>query len=480
MSVGRDTAFNLAGALAPVFFTLVVTPFYLDAIGADRFGILAICWTIVGALGFASLGMGPALTYRLALMDEDLPVARSDHVWMAVVIGLLASLLGALLVLAIARIYFQRFASLPAGLKAEMWSALPFLAALLPFGTLSGILSGALQGRKRFGALSTANVLNAALVAITPLLAAVFVSVKLATLILAMLTANALVLVAQFAMCVRLVPLQFPPRLEREHFRTLIGYGAWMSVTALVAPFLLLFDRFVIGALRGPGAVAVYALAFNVLQGLLLLPESLSRAMIPRLASLTSEEDVRRLQSSWLNWLNGMLTPVVITAIALSGPFFRLWIGSALGSKASPVAAILLVGCWAHGIGHIPSAVVVGRSRPDLLTKLLLAYLLPYLLLLYFATAEFGVIGAAAAWTIRAAFDPVLFLYTPPRGSDVRAIAVGALLVLCAMAIALTLPWMSALYWAGMALIIAMACYANRNVLISSVNEFRKAAFRAV
>ena len=478
MSVGRDTSFNLAAALAPVFFTLVVTPFYLHTIGTDRFGILAICWTIVGALGFASLGMGPALTYRLALMDDESAVARSNHVWMALLIGFVASLSGAVLVLAIGRAYFDRFASLPSGLKAELRTALPLLAVLLPLGTLTGVLNGALQGRKRFGALSAVNILNAGVVTIAPLLTALFLGPELPILVVAMASANALVLLAQFALCAEIVPLRLPSRLGGEHVRALVGYGAWMSATALVAPFLLLFDRFVIGALRGPSAVAIYVLAFNLLQGLLLLPASLSNAMLPRLAPLTREDEVSELQSSWLIWLNGVLTPSVIAAIALCGPFFRLWIGAALGSAASPVAAILLVGCWVHGIGHIPSAVVVGRSRPDLLTKLLLAYLLPYLLLLYFATERFGPMGAAAAWTIRAAFDPLLFLYTRPHTRDLRAVVTSATLVICAMAIALALAWTSPMYWVSMALVTGAALYQNRVVLMSSLGEFRKLAFR--
>src|SRR5689334_15396005 len=98
MSIGKDTAYNLAAALAPAAFLLVVTPFYLRAIGPDRFGVLAICWTLVSVLRFASLGMGPAVTYRLAIMDDRTPDERSDAVWAALAIGLAASLVGAVLV----------------------------------------------------------------------------------------------------------------------------------------------------------------------------------------------------------------------------------------------------------------------------------------------------------------------------------------------------------------------------------------------
>ena len=479
MTVGRDTGFNLVAALVPALLTLVVTPFYLHVIGPERFGILAICWTIIGAFTFASLGMGPALSYRLALMDADSPAARSRHVWVALLIGLSASLLGALLALATAHVYFRHFGLLSSGMEGEMWKAMPFLAILLPLSTVSGILNGALQGRRRFGALSALGALNALVSATAPLVTALLVDVELPTLVCAMVWANALALLLQITVCARIVPLRFPSRFGSEDVKGLLGYGAWMSATALVAPILLLADRFVVGSIGGPTAVAVYVLAFYVLQGMLLVPASLTSAMLPRLASLTREEDVHKLQSSWLTWLNGILTPLVIVAIAFSAPFFRLWVGLTLGSAASPVAVILLVGCWVHGIGHIPSAVLVGRGRPDLLTKLLLVYLLPYLVLLYFATAWYGVVGAAAAWTVRAAFDPVLFVYTHPRVAELRTVAASAGLVLCAMATALALIWTSISYWGLMSLILAAACLQNRSVLISSSTEL-SAGVRAV
>ena len=424
--------------------------------------------------------MGPALTYRLALIGEGAKSDRSNHVWMALAVSFGASVLGALLVLAIAQTYFQRSASVPSELKAELWSALPLLAVLLPLGTISTVLSGALQGRGRFGALATIGVLNAALVASAPLFAALAVNTKLPTLILAMVFANALILLIQIAACVHLVPLQLPLRLRREQLKGLFGYGAWMSTTALVAPFLLLFDRFVIGGLRGATAVAVYVLAFSVMQGLLIVPASLNRAMLPRLAPLRTEDEVRQLQSSSLLGLSGLLTPLSIASMAVVGPFFYVWIGPDLERMTSPVAVLLLVGGWLHGIGHIPSAVVVGRRRPDLLTKLLLACLLPYLLLLYIATASFGVIGAAMAWTIRAAFDPLLFLYTRPNASDIWSVAISAALTIAAMAVVLMLAWSTLLYWAAIGVIFAIACYHNRAVIIPLFGHFQTAARRFI
>jgi O-antigen/teichoic acid export membrane protein len=478
VSVARDTAYNLAAAVAPAVFLLTLTPIYLAVIGVDRFGMLVICWTIVSALRFASLGMGAALTYQLAIMGDAPPDARSGMVWTALIIGLAASFVGAILVVLAGEIYFRLFFRAAAGLNQEVIQALPLLGVLLSLAILIGVLNGALRGSSHFGALSGVSIITSGLVAVTPLAAAYVIGVGLEVLVLATVAATAVAFLCEVAVCIRVVPLRRLHRPKRSEVKALIGYGSWMSATAMVAPLVLLLDRFIIGALRGPTAVAAYVLPFNVVQQLVLIPASLNSAMLPRLAPLSNEDEIQEMQSSSLIWLNGLLTPLTMVAIAFAAPFFHLWIGPTLGEMASPVAAILLAGGWVHGIGHIPSALVLGRSRPDLLTKLLLAYLVPYVAILYFATLHFGIIGAAAAWTIRAAFDPILFLHTRPRRSDMWPVAISAVLVLCSMAIALALPWTSLFYWGVMALIVAASCYQNRVILISSIGEFRKLAFR--
>ena len=199
MSVGKDTVLNLAGAIAPALFTLTTVPFYLHQIGAERFGVLAIAWTIVAALGFASLGMGPAVVYHLSSRHQATADARSSLVWTALLIGLVASVVGAAFVFGMAELYFRFFFEAPTDIGLEMRRAVPVLAGLLPLTIVTGILNGALQGSRRFAALNAVMILNAALGAFTPLAVAFLVSVEIKDLILATLAASAFTAVVQLA-----------------------------------------------------------------------------------------------------------------------------------------------------------------------------------------------------------------------------------------------------------------------------------------
>jgi hypothetical protein len=101
---------------------------------------------------------------------------------------------------------------------------------------------------------------------------------------------------------------------------------------------------------------------------------------------------------------------------------------------------------------------LIGTGRPDLIVKLTLIQFPPYLALLYVAIHYAGVVGAAAAWSLRAFVELLLFLAAT---SQLRllsgAIVLSALLVLAASTIALLAPFPSPIGTGSLFVLLAIS-----------------------
>jgi O-antigen/teichoic acid export membrane protein len=69
---------------------------------------------------------------------------------------------------------------------------------------------------------------------------------------------------------------------------------------------------------------------------------------------------------------------------------------------------VLAVGVLMNSLAHIPSSFIVAMSRPDINAKFHMLELSVHLPIAWLLINEFGVTGAAIAWTIRVTFDAAL------------------------------------------------------------------------
>jgi len=289
-----------------------------------------------------------------------------------------------------------------------------------------------------------------------PLVAALTVAADLRTLIIATLLVYSAAAAGQFALCVRAVPIAAKPAFGQDLFRELIAYGGWMSVVSLLGPLTMLADRLAIGSRIGSAAVSLYVIPYNLVSRVVALPASLSSASLPKIAASEAEQE-QTVKSAGLRLLLATLTPMCIAGIGIMGPFLHYWVGSTVSAQAATVGCILAFGYWMHGIGHIPSTVLLGRGRPDMLAKLYLIYLLPYFILLFFLLDRFGIAGAAIAWAVRASGDLSLFAFSGLKRAEGGQVATGALLVLGASAAGIFLDWHRLPYWFVLAPLFALS-----------------------
>ncbi len=413
-SVGRNAGYNLAGSAIPLVLSLVTIPIYLKLVGADRYGVLAIAWLMLGYLGLFDLGLGRATAFRIAALRDATAEERSATLWTAIAVNLGLGIVGALLMWAGADWFFTHVFKVDPVIRPETIAGVPFLALTVPVATMTGVMTGALQGREQFLRTNTVSVTSTILFQLFPLGVAWAFGPYLPHLLLAALAARLVAVAILWVFCHAELTRGHPVRIEKARVRELLSFGGWVSVTSFVGAALVATDRFLIGAVIGAVAVTVYTVPFQLAQRIAIVPSALTTALFPRLSAAPPEEQAR-LGGLAFRTLASLVTPPVMVAVLLIGPFLELWVGREIGSQAAPVGRLLLIGFWINAFALVPFTRLQASGRPKRVALILLLQVPFYLAGLYFAMELFGIVGCAIAFVIRCLVDLVMLSWSLER-----------------------------------------------------------------
>lgn len=218
-----------------------------------------------------------------------------------------------------------------------------------------------------------------------------------------------------------------------------------MTVTNVIGPLMLLFDRFFISALVSVAAVAYYATPYEVVTKFLLLPSAIMGVMFPAF-SASFEQDSQRAEVLFRRSVKSLLLvlfPLMLCTVALAQDGLKLWLGPEFAQHSFRVLQLLAVGVFLNSLAQVPFALLQGVGRPDVTAKLHLIELPVYLGLLWWLIGTRGIEGAAIAWSARVTVD-AFFLFElakrslpgkSPIGSRTAILPVGALLILASAAL---------------------------------------------
>ena len=404
MSIRRNTAYNLVGSVIPLVVSLVTIPIYLDLIGEARYGVLAIAWLLLGYFGLFDLGLGRATAQRIAALRDSTAGERAQTFWTALSLNVGLGIIGGLLIWPFAIYFFGNVFKIDEVLRPEVRAAVPWLVIAVPMATLSGVLTGALQGRERFLELNQISVSGTVLFQLLPLSAAMLWGADLNVLLPTALFARLLTLLMLFVGCRQHIFKGHSVTLVRSLAGQLLRFGGWVTVTSFVGPMMVILDRFIIGVMSSANAVTYYTVPFQLGERSTIISNALTSALFPRFAAATPHEE-QRLAQEGLRTLVVVMTPLVAAGILLIEPFLTWWINPAFSQQSARVGQIILVGFWANSFARIPYAQLQARGRPDLIAKCHLAEVLPYFGLLYLGLSVLGLIGAAAAFAVRVLVD---------------------------------------------------------------------------
>ncbi len=463
LRIVRSSLLNLVGLGAPLLLALFAIPVLVAGLGDARFGLLTLIWALVSYLGLFDLGLGRALTLRLASVlgrgeDEQVGPLCGSGLAMTAGVGLFAGL-----VLLVAAPWAPVLLSgLPDAAEAK--TCLQLLALALPFAIVTSVLRGMLEARGSFGIVNVLRLLLGAWTFAGPVLVLELAGPDLVAIAAVLVLGRLLGTLAHAWAAWRVLP-QMRGRLawRADAGMDLLRSGGWLLLSNVLGPLMGLADRFIVGVFVPMAALAYYATPQEVVMKLWIVPGALSAVLFPALAAqIAAQQQVARLCRQSLLGLVVVLLPITLGLATFAHPLLSLWLGDRFAGEARVCAALFAAGMFVTGLAQLPYTLLQSTGRAATTALLHLIELPLFVAALAWAADRHGIEGVAWVWLARVVVDAVLLFIAAqqlPLGGRERLFDAAALGMLCAAPLSfagLLLP--GATLQAGAWLLASLVC----------------------
>ncbi|MDR6534869.1 O-antigen/teichoic acid export membrane protein [Variovorax soli] len=409
-----NLAWNAGGLMLPLGVAALTVPQLLERLGPERFGLLALAWGLIGYAGAMDLGIGRALTQRVAGL-RGIGELRSipDVLATAGRITLLAGLSGGVLIAAAAALGAGAWVRTDSTSICEIRNAMLLLAVALPAQAMTATYRGMNEAFLNFREIS---LLRAGLGVINfggPFLVSLLTS-QLPWLVSTLVISRWLALLMFRRLAIGCL-LSTGDGVQRGSYSkrvaaSLLSFGGWVTLSGIVSPVLVHADRFLIASAISAAAVSIYVLPYEVVVQSLILAGAVSSVMFPGLSQLIQErpDQWQSYFNKWLRRIAGSMAVVCTALLFILPVLLPLWVKAALQPESVVIGQVLCLGVFANAIGSMFYALLHAKGRADITAKLHVVELPIFIFALVFLISNYGVLGAAWAWVGRMVVDAIL------------------------------------------------------------------------
>jgi O-antigen/teichoic acid export membrane protein len=440
----KNSAFNITGQVLPLVVGLITIPRLVLGLGLDRYGLLAIAWQMIGSLGLFDLGVGRAMTKFVAdTMHGARPAAKlAELVWTGLLLATMVGLALGAGFAGLAHPLAYSWLRVPPSLRIETLGALYVLAATLPFVIVNSALLGILEGRMQFRMSSASRLLQGLILYAGPLGVLPF-SHSIAVVMSVMLVGRA----ANCGLLLLYVTARMSgsrkPVVARSLAAEILRFGSWITISNTLAPAMFYLDRILLAALISIAAVAYYAVPYDIVLRIVILPAAVVGVLFPTLvgAMAVDKARARRLFDRATRYAFVFLFPIALVLVCFGPEILAVWVSRAFATRAGVVLELLGTVALFNGLIMIPQAALQAAARPDITAKAHMVQAPVYLVIFVAATAAFGIPGAAAVAAARSVtLCLVFFLLAEQHGLVDRAWLAKALSLGVVAVFVLSLP----------------------------------------
>ena len=401
--MGTDVAILVFSQAAALGISFALTPVQLNAMGSERYGVVALTAALLNYLTFFDVGVGYALThfvpYHLAADQED---QLRGMVFAALVVSSSLGAIGAVLVWSMAPWLSAEVLNVSPEVVASARFSVRLAAVGLPLLLVTSVFSGIGRGLGLFSANGYIRFFTFGCLNVTwALVAHSGRAVELVSI--------AQVSIAAIGLCAWavLVKRRFPgrllkPTLHRKTYQTLLSYGVSASVSNFGHVLMFSVDKLILATILPVREIVYYTIPFALASQIPLLSVTVALVLFPRFSAsaateaVSGENDVTtglaRASRGVLVLFNG----VIVVTLVVAGPLIlRVWLGSDFSQKGHLILSALAIGFGVQALGAVDQVYLQARGWVRTSAAIFLVSGSAGVLVLFVLASWFGVNGAA-------------------------------------------------------------------------------------
>ncbi|MFQ2807165.1 flippase [Aeromonas caviae] len=403
MSIIKDSAWNITAIVIPTLVALPVLGMLARMLSVELFGIFTLIFAILGYASVFDMGLSRALVRSISI-NRNSNVDIKEYLFTSsitvVSIGCIVSL-----VIFLFRSKIALLLNVTDLVYADVVNCLHLVSFVIPFLLLNIVWQSYLEGLERFKELSILKVIASVLLSVIPLLF-MFIQKTIVFAVLGLVFARLIsFLVFYFYACSELKQYKSYNIFNKCKLKELFKFGSWLTVSNIVSPMMVYFDRFVLSSMVGATNVALYTAPSEIVSKLLMVPSAVSKTLFPKISNELDIGIVYKIIIFLLLIVFIMILPFFI----FSEEILTLWLGSGY-EAASITLRILLVGFIFNSLAQVPYTYIQAKGFSNVTAKVHLLEVIPYFILLNFLVSLYSFNGAALAWSFRVFVDCCILL----------------------------------------------------------------------
>lgn len=410
--ITKNIIINLLGNIVPMLFIIFSIPYIINSIGKEEFGILSFAWLFLGYFSILDLGIGRATTKLIIDFNSNQNRGEIRSLtWTSIVLlFVFGSLMGSLTLIVV---YFalEQILNIPPNLISLTRDTFYIIAFTIPFITGVAAAKGVLEAQQKFLLLNIIKIPSSVLNYVIPVVVAFYSGSLALTVLLLAITRVLLFFIHSHYSFKGLGEDTGKISFQLKHVVKLVRYGGWLTVSNIIGPIMVYFDRFIVGSILTLTLLAYYTTPYEIVTKLTIIAGSVSAVLFPVFANLFANDRDRMIDfyNKSVKGMSLLLFPVTVFISVFASDILLLWLGADFAEQSSTVMLLLSAGVFLNCVSAIPYTAIQAFNRPDLTAKVHLIQLPLYLIALYFLATHFDINGVAIVWAVRNLVDLIIF-----------------------------------------------------------------------